>query len=54
VPINTSSCIYHYLIKAPLSTWGENIIVLAQNLIIVCTCWSEQDCWMCLFFVEVL
>jgi len=39
VPINTSSCIYHYLIKAPLSTWGENIIVLAQNLIIVCTCW---------------
>ena len=39
VPINTSSCIYHYLIRAPLSTWGENIIVLAQNLIIVSLCW---------------
>ena len=39
VPINTSSCIYHYLIHAPLSTWGENIIVLAQNLIIVSLCW---------------
>jgi len=39
VPINTSSCIYHYLIQAPLSTWGENIIVLAQNLIIVSLCW---------------
>ena len=39
VPINTSSCIYHFLIGAPLSTWGENIIVLTQNLVIVCTCW---------------
>lgn len=39
VPINTSSCIYHYLIGAPLSTWGENIIVLTQNLFLVSLCW---------------
>ena len=39
VPINTSSCIYHFLIGAPLSTWGENIIVLTQNLVIVALCW---------------
>jgi hypothetical protein len=41
VPINTSSCIYHFLIGAPLSTWGENIIVLTQNVVIVMTCWYE-------------
>ena len=40
VPINTSSCIYHFLIGAPLSTWGENIIVLTQNIFIVSLCWS--------------
>jgi hypothetical protein len=39
VPINSSSCIYHFLIGAPLVTWGENIIVLAQNIAIVITCW---------------
>jgi hypothetical protein len=42
VPINTSSCIYHFLIGAPLSTWGENIIVLTQNLVIVALCWMWE------------
>jgi hypothetical protein len=43
VPINTSSCIYHFLIGAPLSTWGENIIVLTQNLVIVALCWVWEN-----------
>lgn len=42
VPINTSSCIYHFLIGAPLSTWGENIVVLTQNLVIVMLCWAWE------------
>lgn len=39
VPINSSACIYHILMKLPFSTWGENFAVLIQNLTIVGLVW---------------
>jgi len=61
VPINTSSCIYHFLIGAPLSTWGENIIVLTQNIFIVSLCWiwekqrvAKREMFLAVAFLAVL
>uniref|UniRef100_A0A6T7RA07 Mannose-P-dolichol utilization defect 1 protein homolog n=1 Tax=Hanusia phi TaxID=3032 RepID=A0A6T7RA07_9CRYP len=40
VPINSSSVIYHFLLGYPLACYGENIVVLIQNLIVVALIWA--------------
>mmetsp|Transcript_42569 Transcript_42569/g.106448 ORF Transcript_42569/g.106448 Transcript_42569/m.106448 type:complete len:362 (+) Transcript_42569:102-1187(+) len=43
VPINSSACIYHMLKKLPFSTWGENAVVLTQNIVIVALVWIFNE-----------
>lgn len=39
VPINSSTVIYHFLLGLPISTYGENVVVLVQNLLLVVAVW---------------
>jgi len=43
VPINSSTVIYHLLLGLPLSTYGENIVVLFQNLLLVFAVWFYRS-----------
>ncbi|EEY55637.1 mannose-P-dolichol utilization defect 1 protein [Phytophthora infestans T30-4] len=40
VVLYLSSTIYNVLRGYPLSTWGENVVILAQNIILVLLLWS--------------
>ena len=40
VLIFESNTVYNYLMGYPISTWGENIVILIQNLVLVLLIWS--------------
>jgi len=43
VPINSNSVIYHWLLGVPFSTYGENVVVLLQNLFCVTLIWNLRE-----------
>jgi len=43
IPLYMSGVIYHYLQDFPLSTYGEMVVVMVQNIIIVLLMWWFQE-----------
>lgn len=42
LPLYSSGVIYHYLQRFPLSTYGEMVVVMVQNIVIVLLMWVYQ------------
>ncbi len=34
------SAIYNYLLGNPISTYGENLLIVAQTILIICMMWN--------------